>query len=278
MGGRQRKEGKMAKWIKHYSNAHKGKSNQDLAEEFGKAEGYGIYFLIVAYLNDKWDGISEPTFQIRTKELSNFLEISPKKFQKVGEILSKSQENSFIFEGSFCHIKFPKLLEIRHRDAISSGQRPATVQPNSSPNKIRIEEIREDKNINTISTARKPSVTETGAIDELKGNSLVETFLGEISQNSQKIWTQLYDVSFITRELLNMVEWYSRNPVKNRRSPTGKTKAASSWLKKNWDDHVNRAPTQRHGPKTFQEQRTDNNANVYQLGLQKAGGELEEGF
>ena len=124
-----------------------------------------------------------------------------------------------------------------------------------------------DTNVRTNDTNRpdrKPSVAETGPIEELKGSELVEGLLGEISTKSQNIWVELYDVEFITRELLSMVEWYDRNPRKKQRSPMGKTKAATSWLKKNWDEHVNRIPTQRPQSKPAQAQDQQELADFFQ--------------
>ena len=58
------------RWIKHYTNAHKSETMQRLFAEFGKARGYGLYWLFTDYFADKWDGIHVPMFIVLKNELS----------------------------------------------------------------------------------------------------------------------------------------------------------------------------------------------------------------
>jgi hypothetical protein len=132
------------KWFKHYTNAHKGEVFQTLSSEFGKVKVYGWYFLLVEYFTDMWDGTSDPTFKITVRVLSEFLEVKPKVLLRFLEHLKNADRIKLEQNENILIITLPKLLEIRHRDAIPSGQRPARVRPKSGQ-----EENRREKSIYT---------------------------------------------------------------------------------------------------------------------------------
>jgi hypothetical protein len=132
------------KWFKHYTNAHKGEAILHLRPHFGKAEAYGLYFLFTEYFADKWDGNNDPTFKVLAFDLSSFLGLKQNKLRIFLECLQNEQKIKYVHSENVIEIKFPKLAEILHRDAVSSGQRPAKARPRSGPIKKR-----RDKNIHT---------------------------------------------------------------------------------------------------------------------------------
>lgn len=124
------------KWFKHYTNAHKGKTLQSLYIEFNKPTGYGLYFLFVGYLVDIWDGGDAPEFKVSAADISAHMGIKRFKlktflecFENIpGSFPEHSGNETKIFwelNGNILRIKFPKLSEVRHRDSVSSGHRPA---------------------------------------------------------------------------------------------------------------------------------------------------------
>lgn len=119
------------KWFKHFSNAHKGSVLQALYHEFGVNEGHGLYFRLIEYITDKWDGSGEPRFTFLTSELRAHTKLTTRRLHQLAVIMSSSGENSFKVSEDFCHIFLPKLLEIRHRDALNAGVRPASLQHKS---------------------------------------------------------------------------------------------------------------------------------------------------
>lgn len=119
------------KWFKHYTNAHKGSVLQHLSNDFSVNEGYALYFRFVEYLSDKWDGCGEPIFTINERELKKFLTVSQRKFDCFLTVMQKQLHIEFTKNRKLVVIKFPKLLEVRHKDAISSQNRPADGPPNS---------------------------------------------------------------------------------------------------------------------------------------------------
>jgi len=137
------------KWFKHYSNAYKGQVIQALAEEFGFAKGFGLYFLFISFLSDKWDGKSEPEFRFSISFFRKFLQISPKKFQKFVEILQNFSEIRFHFDGQLIEIQCIKLRETLHKDAQSSGVRAQKLSSPGGPlARVELEENKK-KSINT---------------------------------------------------------------------------------------------------------------------------------
>lgn len=130
-----RNEGNRLKWFKHYANAHKGGVLQQLYLDFGVNEGHGLYFRLIEYLADKWDGSSEPKFKILTSELRRYLTLTTPKLRQLAVAIQSSGESEFKVEKDFCEIFLPKLLEVRHRDAISSRERPETGRTRSSREK-----------------------------------------------------------------------------------------------------------------------------------------------
>lgn len=128
-------------WFKHYSNAHKGKVLQSLYEEFGVNEGYGLYFRFVEYFADKWDGCGEPRFTVLESELRGYLKLRAQKLRRFLLLNTYQSDFSFVESGKKLEIFFPKLLEIRHRDAIRAGIEPALSQHSAG---IRREEKREE--------------------------------------------------------------------------------------------------------------------------------------
>lgn len=116
-------------WFKHYTNASKGTALQTLEGAYGRALAYGYYFLIVEYFTDKWDGIGETTFRVNAQSLANHLQVKQKSLLRLLRVLQDSCALDFYEHDNLIELNFPKLLEIRHRDALSSTNRPASGRP-----------------------------------------------------------------------------------------------------------------------------------------------------
>lgn len=111
------------KWFKHYTNAHKGGVFQEISHEFGRVNAYGWYFLLVEYLTDKWDGCTEPKFVIDRSELCRHLTATPSRLRRYLTAMARAGGLGFTENGRLWVLEFPKLLEIRHRDALSASIR-----------------------------------------------------------------------------------------------------------------------------------------------------------
>ena len=117
-----------------------------------------------------------------TDLVRKYLEISPKKFRKFGEILSDSSQINFLFSEKFVEIYFPKLLEIRHRDAIS-----ARIRLEISPKKSR---IREEKNRRE--EEEEEEEASSRGLTEVKKQEIRFRFAKEISE-IEKLLATLFD-------------------------------------------------------------------------------------
>ncbi len=194
------------KWFKHYTNAHKGSVLQDLYEEFGINEGHGLYFRLTEFLADKWDGCSEPRFRFFAEVLRNFTHLSPKKFQNFIGILSKCSEIEVQIFGKFIEIYFPKLANIRHKDAIAARLRPAHGPALGGPRRRR-EEKREEEE-------EKRERVEEGAPPPIhlvrpgKFNSC-EELVAAMPLITMDVWRKEYGAEFLAREISLAIAYYS---------------------------------------------------------------------
>lgn len=200
------------KWFKHYTNAHKGKVIHAMIPEFGWPGAYGIYFLLVEYITDKWDGGGDHSFKFSTILVRKYLELSPKKFRKLGEILSESSEIKFVFSKDFVEIYFPKLAEIQHRDALSSSMRLEKIQSKSS--------VEENKNKNKNKNKKNHSNFDS-----------LESLLEAIPKKTKDSWSALYPAAYIERQQFLAWNYYASNPPK---SLTGWSRTVGGWLERGW--------------------------------------------
>lgn len=133
------------KWFKHHTNAHQGELIAELGHHFGRARGYGLYFLFVELCAAKWDGISEPRFRFHEADIRRFLGINRKFLKTFSDLFQSISENEWIFCGKFekiCEIYFPKLAEIRDNASLSSNHRALAWSPGGPP---RTEENRRER-------------------------------------------------------------------------------------------------------------------------------------
>lgn len=195
------------KWFRHQSNAHKGELLQELYVEFGVHVGYSLYFRLVEYLTDKWDGVSEPKFKISELELRRFLGITRKLLIRFSFVIDLQTDYEFKVSEKFVEIRFPKLLEILHRDALSSGHRPANVRPTPGLEEKRREENREEVRV----TAPPPLESSTdgedlGPVRGLQGNLFLDQVLPTIPKAVQRNWLELYDHAWLKLTLIKAIE------------------------------------------------------------------------
>lgn len=227
------------KWFRHYSNAHKGQVMQSLIPIFGKAQGYGLFFLLVEYLTDKWDGKSDPKFRVFKSELRSFLGLKQNKLSLFLECLQNQTSFSFTETEFFFEIEFPKLLEIRHRDALDASTRLELRQHKSGGEQNRIEKNRKEKNVVVVDLGSKRGEATTAAensfsadvekggaapaketappqqrekrfpvIDELRGNALLDEVLPFITDRIQRSWVARYERTWLIETLVNACEFY----------------------------------------------------------------------
>lgn len=212
------------KWFKHYTNAHKGGVLQDLYCEFGINAGHGLYFRLIEFLADKWDGKSEPKFRFYTEILRNFLGFSPKKFKNFAEILKTSEEISFEIKGKFCEISFPKLLEIRHKDAFPSGQRQDLGGPDGGPITPPILRIKNKSNTTSSSKKKKPSFVQPKSHLEL---------IALLSTELKKSWGEKYDSGWLTDQVEACFSYFSiEHPKKSPQTNHGWQRAVTGWIRR----------------------------------------------
>lgn len=180
----------IVKWFKHYSNAHKGSAIQVLMPEFGKVQAYGLYFLLVEYLSDKWDGSEAPRFKVFKNELRSFLGLKQKKLSSFLVCLHNERKISLEETEDFFIIEFPKLLEIRHRDALSAGARLETGQHKSG---VEEEEIRKEEKKRRLA-------------------SFANFLKTKISLITQDTWNTKYGPEFVLEHGAEAYSFFSNDP------------------------------------------------------------------
>lgn len=207
------------KWFKHYTNAHKGTVLQDIYAEFGVNEGYGLYFRMVEYFADKWDGCSEPRFVVLTSELRSYLRLRQQKLLRYLLLITYQSDFTFKENGKKLEIFFPKLLEIRHRDACNASTRLEISQHQNG-----VEE--EEEQNRTEREEEKPFVL------------LPEQFVKRVPIMTMEIWRKRYGE--------NLLPW-----IEEALGYFATLPAARSWSTRTWVGKVGNALTRK---KMFDEQ------------------------
>lgn len=139
------------KWFKHYTNSSKGEIIQVLAADFGMAKAYGLYFLLVEYFADKWDGCGATTFVVSSRKLRGLLELKHQKLLTLLVCMQDQGKMTFTENGKLITIEFPKLVEVMNKDALPSNIRPARIRPDGTPRPR--EDKEEDKDTDKEATA-----------------------------------------------------------------------------------------------------------------------------
>lgn len=136
------------KWFKHMTSARNGNSMSIIINEFGLHKAYGCYFLLTEALAEKWDGLSQPVFEMNLRQLQFILGMKSKQVENYLRTTSELEFWSVEQNQNIFTIKFPKLLEIRDEYSKKSGQTPDSVGTNSGADKDKETDIEQSKNIN----------------------------------------------------------------------------------------------------------------------------------
>jgi hypothetical protein len=235
------------KWIKHQSNAHKGNLLQELYAEFGRHKGYAVYWLLVEYLADKWDGCSEPSFKVSEPELRKFLGVSKKFLRSFSEVFEKLPRNSFKVSEKFVEIKFPKLLEIRHRDALNASTRLELCQHKSGGEEKR----REKKRTLTGDTIRvretaepapkppTPPPTENLRTELKESDGEIQTLEDlrrKIPIVTRDAWARRYpDPGWLEQQIALAFDFHCADPSRRPRTAGQWMKKIITWLSIGWE-------------------------------------------
>lgn len=223
------------KFFKHFADAHRGASMQNLFEQMGHT-GIACYWILVEMCAEKLDKAREEEFTeehckftFHEKILRQNLRISRTNVELFLGFCAGFSLLSFEITESEIKIYMPKLLESMDRDA--KRARPPRVQ--AAPKKkikIKKKNKKEDKEeekevISTVVQKSTPMPSPESPDDLLK----------IISEKTQKTWATLYaDPEFISRELIKAFSYYDNNPRKKPKSKRGWTAAINSWLERGW--------------------------------------------
>lgn len=123
------------KYFRHLTTGRNGDRLKPIYAEFGKAKGYGLYFLVLELCAEKYNGKQE-VFRFLEKELRNELELSKKFLETLLKLLKKYElVSDYVFteNGRVIELTVPDLIEIsddyskkvRHK----SDQNPSDVFP-----------------------------------------------------------------------------------------------------------------------------------------------------
>jgi hypothetical protein len=203
-------------WFKHFSNAYQGTALQVLERIYGRATGYGFYFLIVEFFTHKWNGVSDPTFRVNTQSLAHHLQVKQKSCISLLRVLQDSDALKFYEQDNMLVVEFPKLLEIRHRDAVSSNDRPAISRPVAGIDKNRKEYIIQNKKPSRPEAEAEAQEKPQGAVkkkaqvprDVLAQFKKHEGFLKGVKTEVQEKWLELYkNPVWINQEIQKAETW-----------------------------------------------------------------------
>ena len=124
------------RWFKHLTTASDDETMAALIEEFGP-EGYGVFWIILEKIAAQMTENDRCSIRYSIKKWSSFVQISPKKFQKIVEFLSNEDnfpsKNPLFFvkqEGKFLEIECPKLLKYRDEYSKKKARKSGQCQDN----------------------------------------------------------------------------------------------------------------------------------------------------
>jgi hypothetical protein len=118
------------RWMKHMSRAHEDEAMAELIAEYGP-EGYGVWWIILEKIAAQMDKTQKCYCRYPVRNWATSCGISPKKFRKIAEKLSKLGKVEVSFEENFCSIACLNLLKFRDEYTKKSGQTPDKVQTDS---------------------------------------------------------------------------------------------------------------------------------------------------
>jgi hypothetical protein len=137
--------GPTMKWFKHYTGMSKDPKMEELEAAFG-LEGYAFYCKILEYFSFQYDGVSaEFDFVIGWVNLQNLVRMKRKRIQDILDLCTElgfwiTEQNTNVVR-----FHFPKLVELRHKDSITSKDRRATGGPKAGLDKeLRLKDKEEE--------------------------------------------------------------------------------------------------------------------------------------
>ena len=181
------------KWFKHMADASMNKKIQQLEARLG-LKGYAMFFKTVELCAEQYDGRSgDPIFILNYVTLQNKLRTKRVSLQNYLRI--SSELNFWNAECSEYEVRliFPKFLEIRHKDALSSGNRRESGGPKAGLDKSKSKS-------NTKARTRKPR----GALTALAKHS---DHLADVTHECQEAWIELYGAEFVSAEIQKAKTW-----------------------------------------------------------------------
>lgn len=101
------------RWFKHLSASHDDEKLASILFRENGLELYGFYWLITEIIARQMDTSNQTYLEYSNRKWASFAGVSPKKFQKFAETLSKVRLFSVKFSGKNIKIDCPTLLKIR---------------------------------------------------------------------------------------------------------------------------------------------------------------------
>lgn len=232
------------KWFKHMAETSSGKKMQGLEARLG-LKGYALYFKILELCASQYDGHSnDHIFVFNYATLYNLLRIKRGSLQDFLRISSelkfwKAEWNEFEVT-----IDFPKFIETRHKDALSSKNRPDSGPPQARQQPRLELDIDKDKEYicSEAENSAPHQPSPCGAIDEFSIEP-VDELLKTVRWSNQKNWIKVYegDTGWIIHQLGSAVVWLDANP---KRRPKNYARFLGGWLSRGWESRRKQIPTQ----------------------------------
>jgi hypothetical protein len=98
-----------------------------------------------------------------------------------------------------------------------------------------------------------------GAINELSGDSDIESILNSVSHTAQRTWIKSYGADWVKAETLKAIAWMEVNPQKKPKKNFGSF--LGRWFARGWETHRKTIPSNRQ---SFAQQNQDNLLRIIQ--------------
>ena len=211
------------KWFKHFVSMSDDPKIQELEGKHGLV-GYAFYVKVLELCAQQYDGVSDDfVFVFNMVTLQNKLRMKRKRIQNLFRTNSELNFWKAELDDNVIRIKFPKLLEIRHRDAFNASTRQALIKHDAGLDK--------SKKKNKKKSKKKSGPTPQPGFLVSNKNELIGLF----DAKRHKEWLELYPKSgFVGNEALKYIQWLEDNPQRKPDSKRGYKTGFTAWLNRGW--------------------------------------------
>lgn len=229
-------------YFKHLTSGRKGDRLKPLYAEFGKAKGYGLFFMLLEMCAEKYNGKNE-LFIFRKNELLAELEIRSRNLVAMLQLLISYEVITDLLidnKTGLIQFRWPQLIEI-------ADEYTKKVRQRSNKNPENVDPYNKNKNKNN-SLERESSLanSKTKSLPNNRATfspSSPDEILSNMPVLNMDLWSSLYPQEFLNREaMLCIAYWLAADPGKKPQTRGAWAQKLGSWFENAWQKEKQKIP------------------------------------